>query len=479
MAKFRYLAATTAASPFLLVYRISDNDFMTEIALPKSLLASSGECCWSPDGKYLLIARSNNIGNFLRGYRIDGPDQFVELPITNFVGITQARQVTRMCWHPSGNYVILCTTDGVCVLSVDRSTDTFTLLSSPVGGTGVDLDVSPDGSVVAMTITGSPGMRAYGFSDGALSTYVGASIPTLGSAGYGVTFSADGKWLVAGFNSPPYVKLHAVTPGKIEAAAAVPANIVNPKSMAWLKDSNVLIVATSTSPYTKTLRLVGSALTFANADNPTLSAIRDRGIRDFGDGKRILICHSVANGLTGNSAPYDVQTGLDVIARVQPLALPWAPFGLAASPEFTSNVDTTLFNAGMTRLTRATRDLTNLKFCFVSDAYAFDATKTTLADAIGATEVYGMDWPQGGIGLTNVNFVQAEGAGTDFDFTLPPTTMNTAGSMVVHGAIVYDNSDAGKTPILYLPFISAKSIGQYDQVTFSKVTGQVLTLTPE
>lgn len=139
-----------------------------------------------------------------------------------------------------------------------------------------------------------------------------------------------------------------------------------------------------------------------------------------------------------------------------------------------------LYNDALRRMLNGSVDMANLKVALVSSAATFNATHTTLAAAVSTHEVYGSSWPQGGIDIdTAAVGTGTDAAGASLTVSIPSTNLNTAGTLTFRAMIIYDNTDAGDRPLVFVDFGEDKTASQFDRMNFSSVGNRFVLFSPD
>lgn len=147
------------------------------------------------------------------------------------------------------------------------------------------------------------------------------------------------------------------------------------------------------------------------------------------------------------------------------------PTSITVGPEISIASIANVYDSAVAAIANRTANFGNLKIALLSSWASFNPANTTLAQALGANEVYGSSWPQGGIACNAATFV---GLGTDeagLSITVPALDLLAAGSITFHYAVIYDNADANKRPLLFLDFGEEITATQPDRVQLSAPGG--------
>lgn len=142
--------------------------------------------------------------------------------------------------------------------------------------------------------------------------------------------------------------------------------------------------------------------------------------------------------------------------------------GLTSGPlETLATAASSLYDSAVQTLVGRTGDLNNMKLALLSEMATFDPSHTTLAQVLGANEVYGSSWPQGGIDANDGSWSQASSSEYAFDLTFPYKDLNLAGSITFRRAVLYDNTDANKKPLIFFDLGENKTFSQLDRLQFN------------
>lgn len=257
----RYLGVSaTGGTPYVLFYERQGTSY-TKLSDPASMppnYTTGG--AWDPTGTYYCAPDENSGANKFNVYKRSNNTMTLVTGITKPTGTTQCRVCT---WNHNGTLlaISLYQTPYCAVYWVDRSTDTFTRITTPfdtsptgVGygmafnqsgtsfamahanspyvsiynitynttttsftkianpsslpaGTGYGCDWNHDGTSLAVSSSGTPYIEVYNRS-GDTFTKVSALTALTGGGGYGVRFSADGKLLFCGPYNSPYFEFY-------------------------------------------------------------------------------------------------------------------------------------------------------------------------------------------------------------------------------------------------------------------------------
>jgi len=93
---------------------------------------------------------------------------------------------------------------------------------------------------------------------------------------------------------------------------------------------------------------------------------------------------------------------------------------------------------------------------------------------LGVNEVYGSSWPQGGIDVGDGGYAPT-GNPDEYAFTatVPPFDLAAAGSITFRYAVIYDNSDANKRPLVWIDFGETKTASQLDRMQIASANSAV------
>jgi hypothetical protein len=129
------------------------------------------------------------------------------------------------------------------------------------------------------------------------------------------------------------------------------------------------------------------------------------------------------------------------------------------------------YNSTLRRLLAKEVSLTDLKVMLLTDDAVFDATDTSLDEVAGAlsgspseraNEAYGNGWAQGGEILTTVSVstVSTSSARVSADNVSVVASGGPIPSVAAYKAVIYDDADADKAPLLFITFDSPRQAGE-------------------
>lgn len=203
-----YLAeANNYSSGSCVLWKYSSGSW-SNITAPSITLPSNG-VSFAPSANYLCVVVSGAPRIYI--FKRSG-DTFSNAGVT--ITGALANNGNECVFSRDGNFVHVALQSTPFVESFSRSADTFTKLSNPAslpGSVAAAIDVSPDGSVVAVGTSafGSP-LYCYSFNGTILSIL--SSINTQPSGGVTkARFSKDAAWLAVGIVPSPYLQIYAVS----------------------------------------------------------------------------------------------------------------------------------------------------------------------------------------------------------------------------------------------------------------------------
>ncbi len=128
-------------------------------------------------------------------------------------------------------------------------------------------------------------------------------------------------------------------------------------------------------------------------------------------------------------------------------------------------VTVNLYNNATKRLVNKEVTFTTLKLMLLSNLASFTASHTTLDQVAGAgptraNEVYGNGWTQGGMTLASVAVTTV--TTNDAMLDANDVTVTATGGAIgpAYAAVLYDDTDSNKAPLLYVDFGQAQTAGQ-------------------
>ena len=230
--------------------------------------------------------------------------------------------------------------------------------------------------------------------------------------------------------------------------------------------------------YPNTLhKLVVAAEGALDDDKPIAAAVNDV---EFVGNDMLLVAVNSRFGGTGRVKGYFHSDGDEKLVednRIRTIFNGWdsVAMNITSGPLETVGATSGFYDTALPSLINRTADLTNLKIVLVSSAAVFNPDHTTLAQAVGGTEVFGSSWPQGGIECDDATF---ETFGTDgqvaYKVSVPNRDLNDAGTFTFRAAILYDNTDANKKPMMFFDFGANQVVKQFDRLVFSFAGGRAL-----
>lgn len=257
----KFLAVSHQTTPYLTVYE-RQKDTFTKLDAPSSLPAGTGQCvAWSPSGEFLVIGHSTT--PFFTIYRKSGTTL---TKLTN-PGTLPAAAVKAVAWSPDGRF--LCAGvdrsggAGVIANIYERSGTTFTKLADPAdmpssttGEQGIAF--SDNGQFLAIAY--GNGIKIFTISG---STFTGISNPSgMPTTPFSVAFSKGSTLFgMTGSGSPFFAvyTISGVTFTKMANPATLPAN--QPVSIDFSPENDFVAVTDFDSPYVLIYSIVGTTLT--------------------------------------------------------------------------------------------------------------------------------------------------------------------------------------------------------------------------
>lgn len=225
--------------------------------------------------------------------------------------------------------------------------------------------------------------------------------------------------------------------GTVSDAIGALYNIRVSPDTRWLAVSYSVSGAPVTIMYRRTGNYLQKMQTFAGTFGSLLDFTFDSAILiDAGNRRAFTLSNGVwseAVGMLGNVA------AAVTVQAVSPHVI--YPIGLAR-----------LYDGAVPGLVNGTVNLNSLKIALLSDAAVFQQTDAGLATVTsdGANEVSGNGWPAGGKPLLNARKI----AGTStLSLSADAVTQTIVdGTLTFRAAVIYDDSDANKRPVLHIDF---------------------------
>lgn len=299
-------------------------DTLVKLNNPASLPTSYGmAACYSPDDTYLAIGTGNNVSGYLSLYKRSG-DTFTKLANPSTM---PASNVKNLKFSRNGKYLAFgCDAAGLTIYKVDKTADTFTILSafSDILGSYVNgVDIIYDTTFIGMAMSGSPYIQIYSI-DSANDIFTKVANPTTLPSGTcsSAAFNPDGTYLAIASNSSPYViiyKRSGTTFTKLSNPGTIPSNAA--RSVAFSPDGNYLAVAATVGTSNMIIYKINKTNdTFTQVTNPTTMPVGTvYGVTFSPDSQYLAASH----GTTPFITVYKITTSTDIFTKVaNPATLP-------------------------------------------------------------------------------------------------------------------------------------------------------------
>lgn len=211
-------------------------------------------------------------------------------------------------------------------------------------------------------------------------------------------------------------------------------------------------------------------------DTITIPAIA-AGIAEIGINKYAFGVKSAAAGGRVRAFSFNevdsVVEDTTVAALFSSIAVPVDTFTASVIQEETE-AGSSLYDAAIQRFLNDTVDLVNIKLLLVNDSVAFNGSATNITTVIGANEVYGSDWPQGGIDLDTLT-IEKYGSGSQVAIkgVIPAFSLNSPGTITFRSAIIYDVTSSA--PLIFVDFETDQTATQFDLMEFSATNSRLIT----
>lgn len=516
MIKTQFAAFCSATAPYLRVLKFADKVpalHTVNMAAPVAL----GGAKFSPDGR-LMIAWAAS-GTSLKPWKfwtIDDNYTFTEVSPTD---LPIAGTIGEIEWIDDQNFVAIDTVNGLLHCTIDRTTNVLTYSRIETLASRVSIAfIDTEKTLLAVTATVTPLFRVYKRTGATYAvqsmTVIGGGGATAGTVNINFTLSKakfdlannifyGARQGTAGGGSMFFVGVDNgkpvwVAPGVISALGtstftpgastsqtynfgAIRFSPSGKRVFYSLQEESAYYFHTmeqAGAKGTTWLKLLGRAAA-PNAINALLpSYLLDINVIGNlnGDPTGIILLAVNSNvqttgrvrGFYHNDAEGDPNVELPEIASFFNNWVAIITY-IAVSPEIVTGQQTVQYVGAQQAFVARTADFNNLKVALSSASISsFDASHTTLAQALGANEVYGSSWPQGGIAVSPPTF-EKFGTGDDLALKLviPTFDLLAAGTINWRSAIIYDASDANKKPLIFFDFGANKSATQGDRMKIS------------
>lgn len=497
MAKVTYTFVTSVTAPYYRMLRFIDGviDGIVTAFPGMATPIALGRAEFSPDGIYLLAAGTAASTSALRLWRLTPTDEFVEinLPVT-----ASARTIAGINWLTNTHIIYICSVTGVWFGVLNRSTNIVTWTNPNTGAGWLAIVVHPDGLyAMAMrqnvaqwfvrtgdtlaTTAGSLAAPNYPLTQGEFSPVGDQSAFCAGEATAGSTFS--------------HMRRRSAVTTLATAGMVFYNNVDNvfgARFLKWSRKHPVGYAASNNAPYLKWVRVMyedyPSSLRFCAASVlsgypafPTVhNALSEAWATDAGG--TVLVAVNSNTITTGRVRGFVFSLSDDTYTEIPEIAAlfnDWSaiPSWITSGPELDlMTAPAAIYDSTIAALFEETVNLSSIKFALIS-TNSFDATDTTLTEALGGNEVSGGSWPAGGIAVNPVVLEQIANGDyavlvdiPDWDFSLP-------GSITFRAGVLYDDAHADKRPFGYINFGENKTAEQFQRMEFTSPGGVFVKFT--
>lgn len=498
MTKTRHVLAVSGNSPYHRLLKFIDGvpSVVTDFPAQSSPVGLN-KVATTPDGKYFLASSAASSTTPFRMWKRAADNTFTTVAVA---ALSLAGTITELFFLTDTHVIAVDSTNGVWLGVLDRATDiiTWTRVDTVAGWTGGCKLTAAGDFFMVVRPTAAPYLRIFKRTGDTVST-------TTGLTGVGPSFSVTsvstdmttGDIIMARGGTPgtavfgyfsidwaTMTILFASASQQMEApAAGATATLM---AHAWSPSGKHLVYSTDNAAdfYLRmetltnrnprpTRRYRGDATAISPAIPATLVDIK------FVDSTLFLV--SVNSNVQGSGRVRgflhdDSSEQVTEVNAISDCFDDWSAIisSIAVGPEIVSNAKVSLYNSAPHSLIAETVDLANLKLALVTSSAAFDATHTTLAAALGANEVYGSSWPQGGIDTDTATWADT-GTGSQYalNINVPSLDLQAAGTLTFRAAILYDNTDAGKKPLAYIDYGADQVAPQFKRMQFSFPGGRL------
>lgn len=491
MADIQFALAISKAAPYHRLLKIVDgvashDASFPDHASPVPLITAD----FSPDGIYVLAATDTSGTTPFRMWKRQD-EEFTPLTTANGGTLAVAETVAELRWLTDTHVVAVGQTAGCWFGVLDRATDqiTWTRFRTDTGYQTVA--IAPGGEYFACgRESASVYFRNWKRTGDTVAEYAMASNPSVGflksrfnkhdmmaAIRYGTSYIhvQPANWAGnAYFTGGAYVNFPAaMQPSTDTGMARAPLD--------WTKDGTCIVYGIGATPYLGVMFSANIAfpVSFIRSNFVLGSALAAaplavRAIKD----KEFFVAVNSATATTGRVRKFDLNADGDFVedASVATIFSAWNAIftDVAVSNAIVvSSVPVQMYDSSIEDIVSGAVDLTNLKIALMSNAAAFDADHTTLAQVLAGNEVYGSSWPQGGI-ATSDGLYEKFGTGADYALRIPIPSLNMAdpGSFTFRKAVIYDDSHTDKKPLGFLTFDTDKLVEQYDRMQFSSTNAR-------
>lgn len=485
MASLSYAFVTSTSAPYQRLLRFVDGivSHVTEFPGMASGI-SLASASFTPDNEYLIAASNTSSTTPFRMWR-NVSNSFVEITmgsISSTSSFSKIRWMTNthviavgaqgvwfgvlnrsthsVSWtrtsttaydwvapHPDGLRTICCTTAGALVWFL-RTGDTLASTSGSFQGSEGKTfpQWNSTGDIfVVLTPTGQYPVPIRKLVPTNYLTYVGTDVPANEIAANGV---ARGALL---YDRAGIRLLYSVERGNRLGSAPV-------------GNFNINVLGSHQGPDSKTASIPALATTMAFATDTIVLA----GVNSTASTGRV-------RGFNYNYASFDYVEIPEIAAIFSDWSMIATDIAVSNMTNLNANpVD--VYNSTLSDLINDDVDLSSLKIALLSTASGFNQSHTTLAQVLGANEVSGSSWPTGGVSTGTATFA-IDGSGPDYclNLDIPAVDMVASGSFSFSAAVIYDNTNVDKKPLVFMTFDTPQTINQFDRVKFN-ITGNKLII---
>jgi hypothetical protein len=252
----RYLGVSaTGGTPYVLFYERQGNTY-TKLTNPASMppnYTTGG--AWDPTGTYYCAPDDNTGANKFNVYKRASNTMTLVTGITKPTGTTQCRVCT---WDRTGTLlaISLYQSPYLAVYYVDRTTDTFTRITTPCDtfptGVGYGMAFSA-GNSFAVAHANSPYISIYNITyNGSSTSFAKIANPTLpyGTTGYSCDWNTDGTSLAVFSSGTPFIQVYNRSGDTFTKVAAITAPTGGGGyGCRWSANNTLLFCGPYNSPY--------------------------------------------------------------------------------------------------------------------------------------------------------------------------------------------------------------------------------------
>lgn len=504
MAKVQYAFITSATAPYCRLLKfvegvgevVPSNAF----AFTKTPVALS-VAEFSADARYLLAATQASSTAPLRMWKRNKRDKFDEITLPD---MASAKTINSIIWLTDTRIMFSDAVNGIWDGTLDRNTDTITwvqitntpnfrwLMDAPDDRTFWAIGAGGYACYFRNTISDAITVVATASIEAGNFDWVHGDIDPVSGLGMCMSVAVRGAndlHIRRGTNtSYRNYQVAGMVYDSIDVAQGT-------RFTKWSRRGNILWALSEFAPYlrfiqtvygsTSILRWLGVAQLSPYPTFPAFATSCAEILREDGGGNPddlLLVAvdsNTISTGrIRGFSFNHDLYTFTE-LPEISDLFDDWS--AIPAYVVSSNRVETgtvKVYSAVADKLFNQSYDLTNLKLALLNSSSIFDASHTTLAQVLGANEVYGGGWPQGGINLPDAVF---SFIGTDYalrlvsDFPATPTSS----AVTFRSAVIYDNTHVDKQVLCFIDFGDNRTSIAEETIMFKSLSNTLFKFTTD